>query len=67
MKATEVRLLTTLEIKERIEQDLDTMITLRFQHASSQLNDTSKLNKARRDVARMVTVLKERELSGEEK
>jgi large subunit ribosomal protein L29 len=67
MKATEVRLLTTLEIKERIEQDLDNMITLRFQHASSQLNDTSRLNKSRRDVARMVTVLKERELSGEQK
>ncbi len=67
MKASEVRLLSTLEIKERITQDLDHMVTMRFQHASSQLTDTSLLNKARRDVARMTTVLKERELSGVEK
>lgn len=67
MKASEVRNLTTVDIKERIAQDLDQMVTMQFQHASSQLSDTSKIGKSRRDVARMMTVLQERELSGEEK
>ncbi|MCZ7556635.1 MAG: 50S ribosomal protein L29 [Bacteroidia bacterium] len=67
MKASEVRNLTNAEIEERIAQELDQMVTLHFQHASSQLTDTSKINKARRDVARMKTVLNEREISGEKK
>jgi large subunit ribosomal protein L29 len=67
MKATELRNLTNPEIEERIAQELDQMVTMNFQHASSQLTDTSKINKSRRDIARMKTVLQEREISGEKK
>jgi large subunit ribosomal protein L29 len=66
MKASEIRQMKTQEIKERIDQDTEHLVTLRFQHASSQLTDTSLLTKARRDIARMQTVLKQRATSGED-
>ena len=67
MKAMELRQMTTKEIHERLVEDQENLSTLHFQLASSQLADTSQIQKLRRDIARMNTLLKERELSGEEK
>lgn len=59
--------MTTKEIQDRLVEDQENLSTLHFQLASSQLADTSQIQKLRRDIARMNTILKERELSGEEK
>jgi large subunit ribosomal protein L29 len=67
MKAMELRQMSTKEIRDRMAEDLENLSTLHFQLATSQLADTSQINKLRRDLARMSTILKERELSGEEK
>lgn len=67
MKAMELRQMTTKEIEDRLVEDQEQLSTLHFQLASSQLADTSQIQKLRRDIARMNTILKERELSGEEK
>jgi large subunit ribosomal protein L29 len=67
MKATEIRQMSTPEIRERLTEDQETLITLHFQLASAQLANTSQIPLMRRDLARMKTILKERELSGEEK
>ena len=66
MKSTEIRQMTTQEIRERIAENHDSITTLHFQHASSQLTNTAQINRKRRDIARLMTVLRERELSGEQ-
>lgn len=65
MKATEIRQMTTQEIRDRIAESLDTITTLNFQHASSQLTNTAQIGQMRKDIARLETILRERELSGE--
>ncbi|MCB2205379.1 50S ribosomal protein L29 [bacterium] len=67
MKATEIRQMSTQEIRERLAEDQETLTTLHFQLASAQLANTAQLPLLRKDLARMQTILKERELSGEEK
>ncbi|MBN1448448.1 MAG: 50S ribosomal protein L29 [Bacteroidetes bacterium] len=67
MKATEIRQMTTADIRDRVNEELENLSTLHFQLASSQLADTSQIDKVRRDIARMRTILKEREISGVEK
>ncbi|MFA6233294.1 MAG: 50S ribosomal protein L29 [Bacteroidota bacterium] len=67
MKATEIRQMTTQEIKQRLVEDHDTITTLRFQLASSQLANTAQLDQVRKDIARLNSILRERELSGEQK
>jgi large subunit ribosomal protein L29 len=66
MKAAEIRQLTTQEIRERIAETHETITTLHFQHASSQLTNTAQIDQMRRDIARLMTILRERELSGEQ-
>jgi len=67
MKANEIRQMTTQELRDRIAEENENFSALNFQLASAQLADTSQLVKVRRDIARMRTILKEREISGEEK
>ncbi len=67
MKATEIRQMTTEEIRERLAEDQENLTTLHFQLASAQLANTAQIPAVRKDLARMRTILKERETSGEEK
>jgi len=67
MKANEIRQMTTAEIRDRINEEQENLSTLHFQLASSQLADTSQIAKVRKDLARMRTILNEREISGVEK
>ena len=67
MKAAEIRQMSREEILQRITEEEESLVTMNFRHASSQLTDTSTLLKVRRDVARMRTILKERETTGEQK
>lgn len=67
MKAAEITQMSTAEIRQRISEEQENLTTLRFQHASSQLANTSQLGKLKKDIARLNTVLRQRELSGEDK
>lgn len=67
MKATEIRQMSIQEIRERMTEDQENLTTLHFQLASAQLANTSQIKMLRRDLARMSTILREREISGEEK
>lgn len=61
MKASEVREMSIADIKDRIEVEKTNLETMKINHAISPLEDSSKIAKARRDIARMVTILAEKE------
>ena len=65
MKATEIRDLTTDEITARIEQLQEELFRLRFRSATMELENPMLLRTLRRDVARLQTVLRERQLTEE--
>ena len=61
MKASEVREMSIADIRERIEIEKTNLDTMKINHTISPLEDTSKIAKARRDIARMMTILAEKE------
>jgi large subunit ribosomal protein L29 len=65
MKIKEIRALTTEEIQGRLEDTREELFKLRFQIATGQLTDYSRLSITRRAIARLETVLRERELAAE--
>ncbi len=60
MKASEVHNLRDEELVERIKQTREEQFALRLQHATGELENTSRVIAVRRDVARLLTVAKER-------
>jgi large subunit ribosomal protein L29 len=60
MKATEVHNLKDDELLERIRQTREEQFNLRLQHATGELENTARITDVRRDVARLLTVAKER-------
>ncbi len=60
MKASEIRAMTTEEMRKELEAARENLFNLRFQHATSQLADHSVLKVARKDIARLETILHER-------
>jgi len=63
MQAFEVRNLSDDEIRTKLEETHEELFNLRFQQAIGQAKDTNTISALKRDVARMKTVLKERELA----
>ena len=61
MKAHEVREMAIKDLRERIEVEKQNLNSMRMNHVISPLEDTSKIKKARTDIARMMTILAERE------
>ena len=59
----ELRGLNEGELGARIMETKEELLRLRVQHATLQLPDTSRLRQLRREVARMLTVQRERELA----
>jgi large subunit ribosomal protein L29 len=66
MKTSEIRALETTEIQDELETARANLFNLRFQWATAQIRDHNVLKAARRDIARLETILRERELAGEE-
>ena len=60
MKAADVRAKTDDELKAELAQLAKEVFNLRFQKASGQMENTARMRQARRDVARIKTVLSER-------
>ncbi len=65
MKASEIQAKTSEQIQKDIRDAQEELMNLRFQKESGQLPDSSLLGKLRRDIARMKTILHERELLGQ--
>jgi large subunit ribosomal protein L29 len=63
MQASELRNLDVNEIKSKLDSTYQELFNLRFQWASGQLEDHNRLTALRRDIARMKTILRERELA----
>jgi large subunit ribosomal protein L29 len=60
MKASEAHNMRDDELVERLRQAREEQFALRLQHATGELENTSRIGDARRDVARLLTVAKER-------
>lgn len=61
MKASELRDLTDEELRQKEAELKRKLFTLRFQVAMGQQDNTAALRETRRDIARVKTVLRERE------
>ena len=62
MKASEIRELSKEDIQKKIKDLKEELFNLRFQHAINQLENPMRLKAVRKDIARSLTILKEREL-----
>jgi large subunit ribosomal protein L29 len=65
MQAREIRLLATEEIHERLDDAYRELFALRRELAMGRLENYNRVEDVKRDVARMRTILRERELAAE--
>ena len=61
MKVKEIRELTTDKIVAKIKEDKEELFNLRFQQATGNLEKPSRIKELRKLVARMKTIMRERE------
>ena len=61
MKVEDIRKMAAEEIRTKIADAREEMMKLRFQQVTGQLTDPSRMRTLRRDIARMVTILRETE------
>ncbi|MDP8928857.1 MAG: 50S ribosomal protein L29 [Actinomycetota bacterium] len=62
MKAIELRELPEEELRERLTEQKEELFNLRFQHVTGQLDNPNRLKQVKGEIARVLTVLREREL-----
>ena len=62
MKAKELREMTTAELESKLADLKKDLFFLRMQHATNQLDNPLKLADVKKDIARIKTVLREKEL-----
>lgn len=65
MKAREIREMTDDAILDAIEDQKQALFNLRFQRATGQLEDSNAIRRAKRDLARLKTILRERQLAAQ--
>ncbi len=63
MKAKEIRELTTAEIEQNVKSMKEELFNLRFQLATGQLENTARIKSVKTNIARLKTVVREREIS----
>ncbi|NOY54484.1 MAG: 50S ribosomal protein L29 [Actinobacteria bacterium] len=62
MKAIDLRELTALELEDKLAEAKAELFNLRFQLATNQLDDASQIRQIRKDIARILTVMREQEI-----
>jgi large subunit ribosomal protein L29 len=62
MKGPELRDMSEADLRDHIRDARRELFGLRFQHATGELDNTASLTRAKREVARALTVAREREL-----
>ncbi|MCA1756852.1 MAG: 50S ribosomal protein L29 [Bacteroidales bacterium] len=63
MKTSEIRELSNQEILERIDNEKTSLVRMKLNHAISPLDNPNKLKVSRRNIARLQTELRKRELN----
>ena len=66
MKAKDLREMTNAELEAKLGELKTELFNLRFQHAINQLDNPMRINAVKKDIARIMTVLREVELNGGE-
>ena len=66
MKATDVRNLSGDSLQAKLNDSREELMKMRFQQATGELTDFTRLRAVRRDIARMLTILHERMQATEE-
>jgi len=64
--ASELREMDDDELETRLQEVKEELFNLRFQHVTGQLDNYARLGQLRRDVARIKTLLREREIDAAE-
>ena len=67
MKALDIRKMSVAEIEQAITETRHALMNMRFQTITGQLTDTSQVRSVRRDIARLETILKEKQMAEESK
>ncbi len=62
MKAVKFFEMSTEELNQKLNEKKADLFNLRFQHATNQLENPAKLTECRRDIAKIKTILRQREL-----
>jgi len=65
MKANEIRNMSTAELEAKLNSLKKDLFYLRLQHATNQLDNPVKIQSVKRDIARVKTILREKELRAE--
>ena len=65
MKANEIRNMSTAELEAKLTELKKDLFFLRMQHATNQLDNPLKIQTVKKDIARVKTILRERELRTE--
>ena len=60
MKASEIRAMTSEELEKKLKELKNELFNLRFQHAINQLDNPHKIVDVKRDIARVMTLLNEK-------
>ncbi|NLM96770.1 MAG: 50S ribosomal protein L29 [Halanaerobiaceae bacterium] len=63
MRAKELREMTDVELTQKLREFKEELFNLRFQHATAQLDNPMRINEVKKDIARVKTILRERELN----
>jgi large subunit ribosomal protein L29 len=64
--AKELAALTDVELEHRLSEAKEELFNLRFQNATGQLDNTARLGQVRKDIARIETLLRGREIAAAE-
>ena len=62
MKSSEIRELTLKELEERLESEENMMVRMRMNHAVSPLDNPNKIIETRKDIARLKTEMRVRQI-----
>lgn len=63
MKASEIRAKSSEELEAEIQNQKENLFNLKFRNRLAQIEDNSQIKKIRRSIARMRTIIRERDLS----
>ncbi len=64
MKAKELKELTVEELRKRERDSKEELFNLRFQHSTGQLENAARMGLVKKDIARIETIIRQKELSG---
>lgn len=65
MKPSEVRELSTEDLKTKLAENRTELFNLRFQMATSQLDNTARAAQVKKDIARILTEMRAREINAQ--